>query len=226
MSFVIIIPCYFFVFTFVPKKDAPYLGHKVSRFWAKFVYFFLLIRVKISGMEKINPSKTYVFIGNHQSQLDVPIYALACENTVRFLAKAELTKVPFLGYIIKKLYVSVDRNDRKDRSKSIEIMKRTLNENISIFLCPEGTRNRTKEPLLDFKDGAFRLAIDAQIPLAVLTIIDSKKHHSPMRPLELLPGTIKAIWETPIETKGMTQDDLPALKEQARQLMLKNLLKK
>ncbi|HVA98647.1 MAG TPA: lysophospholipid acyltransferase family protein [Bacteroidia bacterium] len=224
-SFAIIVPCYFFVFTFLPKKQAPFLGHKISRFWSKFVYFFIMIRVKISGMEKINPSETYVLIGNHQSQLDVPIYALACKNTVRFLAKAELTKVPLFGYIIKKLYVTVNREDKNDRYKSIETMKHTLNEKISIFLCPEGSRNRTSEPLLDFKDGAFRLAIDAQIPLAVLTIIDSKKHHSPLRPLELLPGTIKAVWETPIETKGMTQDDVPKLKEMARQLMIKNLSK-
>jgi 1-acyl-sn-glycerol-3-phosphate acyltransferase len=102
-------------------------------------------------------------------------------------------------------------------------MQNSLRENIGIFICPEGTRNKTKEPLLDFRDGAFRLAIQAQTPLAVMTIVNSGKLLSPNRPIELAPGTIHCIWSEPISTIGMTEYDVPALREKARAIMIDTL---
>ena len=168
----------------------------------------------------IDPSQTYVFIANHQSFLDIPAYAIACNNSIRFLAKVELTKIPLLGYVIRKIYITVDRKDKAARLKSIENMLDSLREEISVFICPEGTRNRTEKPLLDFHDGAFRLAIESQLPLAVLTVKGAEKLLSPLRPLELSPGTITCVWAKPIATSGMNIDDLPRLKEEARNLML------
>ncbi|HLG35276.1 MAG TPA: lysophospholipid acyltransferase family protein [Bacteroidia bacterium] len=224
VSLLIVVPCFFFVFSFYPDEKAPHIAHRnISRRWAKLFYILLFIRVKIKGEEFIDGKKMYVFVANHVSQLDVPAYAIACKNTIRFLAKAELTRIPLMGYIIRKLYLSVDRSDKEARYKSMQNMRKSLEEGISVFICPEGTRNRTSEPLLDFKDGAFRLAIEAQVPLAVLTVIDSQKLLSPLRPVELAPGTIHAIWDKPIDTTGMTEADLPALKEKARALMLAHL---
>ena len=225
VSLLMVVPFYFIIFSVVPEKKAPHVAHKISRGWAKIFYIIFLIRVKTKGQELIDKNKTYVFVGNHLSQLDIPAYALACKNTIRFLAKIELTKIPLMGYVIHKLYLSVDRSSKEARSQSMLNMRKSIEEGISVFICPEGTRNRTSEPLLDFKDGAFRLAIQAQVPLAVLTILDSQKLLSPLRPVELAPGTIHAIWDKPIDTKGMTEDDVPALKEKARELMLKHLVK-
>jgi len=224
VSLILVVPIYFALFSLLPEKKAPHIAHKISRVWAKTLYILFLIRVKIKGKELIDEKKTYVFIANHLSQLDIPAYVIACNNTIRFLAKIELTKIPLMGYVIHKLYLSVDRSSKEARSQSMLNMRRSIEEGISVFICPEGTRNRTREPLLDFKDGAFRLAIEAQVPLAVLTITDSQKLLSPLRPVELAPGTIHAIWDKPIETVGMTEADLPALKEKARALMLKHLV--
>jgi 1-acyl-sn-glycerol-3-phosphate acyltransferase len=69
--------------------------------------------------------------------LDIPAYAAACSNSFRFLSKAELAKIPLLGYVIKNLYITVNRTDRSDRSKSIERMKETIDEGLSVFLAPE-----------------------------------------------------------------------------------------
>ena len=224
VSLILVVPVYFIVFSFFPQKRAPHIAHKISRAWAKIFYIIFLIRVKTNGKQLIDDTKTYVFISNHLSQLDIPAYAIACKNTIRFLAKIELTKIPLMGYIIRKLYLSVDRSSKEARSQSMLNMQKSLQEGISVFICPEGTRNRTSQPLLDFKDGAFRLAIKAQVPLAVLTVLDSQKLLSPLRPVELAPGTIHAIWDKPIDTTGMTEDDLPALKEKARALMLAHLV--
>lgn len=216
---------YVFIFIFTPKDRAPYVAHAFSRIWATSIMPMLFIRVRIQNKEIIDPKKTYVFVANHLSQLDIPVYALACKNTFRFLAKAELTKIPLMGFIIKRLYISVDRGDKTDRSRSIQVMKASLDKNISVFLCPEGTRNRTKELLLPFKDGAFRLAIEAQKPIAVLTIFNSKERNSPTSPLSLIPGTIDARWEGIIETKGLDANDVETIKEQATEMIRSSLIK-
>ncbi len=225
VTFFIFVPVYFLIFTFFPDKKAAHIAHGLSRIWAKTLFTVFLVRARVKNKNYIDPKQTYVFVANHQSQLDIPSYALSCKNSFRFLAKIELTKIPLLGYVIRRLYIPVDRKDKIARAKSIENMKNSLREGISVFICPEGTRNRTDQPLLDFHDGAFRLAIESQLPLAVLTVKGAEKLLTPLRPLELSPGVIHCIWEKPIQTSGMTMADLPKLREQARNLMLGNLKK-
>ncbi len=215
---------YVIVFTFFSEKNAPVAAHRVSRIWASVLFIFYLIRPKIENKHFINRNATYVFASNHKSLLDIPLFAIACKNTFRFLAKEELTKIPLMGYVIKRLYITVNRSDRKDRHRSMEIMNQSLQQGISVFICPEGTRNRNDEPmLLDFKDGAFRLAIHSGKPLAVFTVLNSGELLSPVKWMQLKPGTLKGIWSQPIDTSGMTEDDLPALKEKVHQMMRAHL---
>ncbi len=223
ISFPVVIPIYFLVFNFASKEKAPHIAHAISRGWARYLMFFFCVNLKIENKNFIDKNKTYIFVSNHQSMLDIPIYALACTNTFRFLSKAELGKVPMLGYVIRKLYITVNRKDKNDRSKSLEKMLASLRENISVFLAPEGTRNTSTDKLLPFKEGAFRLAISAQLPIAVLTIQNSKDLLSPERPFEMRPGKIICRWSPPINTIGMTEKDLSQLIEQVRNAMLKDL---
>ncbi len=221
---IIVFILYIPIFAFVNSKRAPFIAHKyISRPWAASLLILFGVRLIIKNKEYLDKNETYVFIGNHSSQLDIPAYAVSTNHTIRFLAKAELGKLPLMGFIIKKLYIIVDRKDKAARARSMENMISSLKENISVFICPEGTRNKTSDPLLPFHDGAFRLAIQSQVPLAILVLRNADHLLSPLRPIELSPGKIYCIWCQPIPTKGMTQDDLPALKEAAIQLMLQNL---
>lgn len=215
---------YVIVFSLFPAKKAPVAAHQVSRIWASVLFIFYFIRPEIKNKHFINANTTYVFVSNHKSLLDIPLFARACRNTFRFLAKEELTRIPLMGYVIKRLYITVNRSDRKDRHRSMEIMNASLQEDISVFICPEGTRNRKDEPmLLDFKDGAFRLAIHSGKPLAVFTVLNSGELLSPVKWMQLKPGTLRGIWCQPIDTSGMTEEDLPALKEKVRQMMIAHL---
>jgi 1-acyl-sn-glycerol-3-phosphate acyltransferase len=224
LSFFIVIPSYFFVFWFVPADKAPFMAHKVSRFWAGFLLTCYFIRVDAKGRELIKPDQAYVFVCNHRSQLDIPLFARACVNTFRFLSKIEVTKIPLMGYIVGRIYITVDRKSKEDRAKSIIKMQDSLlKEKISVVLYPEGTRNRTNEPLLPFKDGAFRLAIDTQLPIAILTILNSAGFSPVNKFMQLKPGTLKAIWTEPISTVNMTPKDIPRLKELVRQRILEVL---
>ncbi len=216
---------YIIIFTFFSEKKAPFIAHQyVSRPWSRILFFCWGITLKIKNKERIDDKQTYVFIANHSSQLDIPTYAIATSHTIRFLSKVELTKIPLLGYIIKRLYITVDRKDKVARAKSMDNMIKSLNDGISVFICPEGTRNKGKEPLLPFHDGAFRLAIQAQLPLGIMVLKNANKLLSPLRPLELSPGTIYCHWCEPVSTKGMSQDDLPALKEKAVKIMTEVLV--
>ncbi|REJ81371.1 MAG: 1-acyl-sn-glycerol-3-phosphate acyltransferase [Bacteroidetes bacterium] len=215
---------YYITFILASDKKAPHIAHQyISRPWAWTLFFFFGIRLNIKGTHRPDPKKVYVFVCNHQSQLDIPAYALVAPNTIRFLAKEELTKIPIMGFVIRKLYISVNRSDKKARARSMENMMSSLNEGISVFICPEGTRNRRTDNLLPFHDGAFRLAIQSQVPIAVLTIKNSGELLSPLRPIELKPGKIHCTWSSIIETKGMSETDVPQLKEKVYKIMSDNL---
>lgn len=225
LSFFVVIPLYYIVFT-IGGKDAPVRAHRISQGWAWFLFTAFFIRVKVKNRKFLDPEQEYVFIANHLSVLDIPLYAVACSHTFRFLSKAELTKIPLLGYVIRNLYITVNRSDKNDRGRSIEKMRNSLDEGISVFLAPEGTRNKTDEPLLPFRDGAFTLAVTSGKPIAVLTVLNTHCLNSPMSPLAMYPGTLYAEWSEPILTAGMTEKDIPVLKEKARNNMLTILQKK
>ena len=215
---------YAIIFLVFPHSKAPHIAHGLSRIWARLLTILFFLPTRIRNKEYIDKNRTYVFIANHQSQLDIPLYALSCSNTFRFLAKAELTKIPLMGFIIRKLYLSVNRADRSDRNKSLEVMRRSIDERISVFLCPEGTRNRHEEPpLLDFREGAFRLAVAAQVPIAAFVVLNTGRKLNPLQPIALAPGTLHAVWLRPIETKGMTMNDVPELKRRVMDEMTREL---
>ncbi len=216
--------CHTLVFTFVNEKRAPFFAHKwVSRPWARTLFIFYGIRLKTYDQKILDPNQTYVFIANHRSLLDIPAFALAHHHTFRFLAKAELLKLPLFGYLIKKLYITVDRKDKTARAKSMENMIKSIREGISVFIYPEGTRNKTDNPLLPFHDGAFRLAIQTQLPIAILVIKNADHLLSPKYPFALRPGKIICQWCETIPTTGLTQADLPMLKEKAAKMMEERL---
>jgi 1-acyl-sn-glycerol-3-phosphate acyltransferase len=224
VTMLIVVIAYIFIFSFAPKSKAPHWAHRyISYNWAKTLFIFFLVRWKIKNEHLINRKENYVFVANHRSMLDIPAYALACKNTFRFLSKAELARIPVLGFIIRNLYITVDRKNKNDRVRSMEAMKQSLRDGVSIFICPEGTRNTTDQPLLDFRDGAFRIAIEAQVPVAVLTVKYAERLLSPLRPLELRPGKIELVWSEPIPTRGMTMDNIEELKLKARNYMIMNL---
>jgi len=99
------------------------------------------------------------------------------------------------------------------------LMRIAVDQGASIYFFPEGTRNKPPKTLLEFHDGAFRLAIEKQLPLAILTILNAHEI-MPAHRWVLTPGTIHATWSPPIETAGMTLEDLPHFKQQVRTIMI------
>ena len=179
--------------------------------------------LKVRGKKHFDKKRSYVLVSNHQSLLDIFANAVSCPVVSKFLAKAELGRAPIFGYTARSLCILIDRKSVTSRHQSYMNMKNALDEGFSIFIYPEGTRNRSDKPLRKFYDGAFRLAIETQTPIMVQTLVGTKRLCNPNRLLDLSPGLVHCYWDPPIETTGMTLDDIPRLKEQVQQTMLKYL---
>jgi 1-acyl-sn-glycerol-3-phosphate acyltransferase len=198
------------------KNNIYYLHHIFTPIFLTLVG----IRLKVEGREKIDPKQSYVIVGNHSSALDFIVHAHAFPGVFRFLAKQELQKIPVFGWVVKKMCLTVDRSSAMSRARSVVALKQNLADGWSIFIYPEGSRNKMDDLLGPFYDGAFRIAIQTKAPLAVATIANMSKISWGYK---LQPGTVRIVWDVPIPTEEMTAEDIPALKERVEKMMLGRL---
>jgi 1-acyl-sn-glycerol-3-phosphate acyltransferase len=187
-------------------------------------YLFLIgIRVQVEGREKLDMNRSYVLVGNHRSSLDFIVNASAFPGVFRYLAKQELLKIPVFGWVVGKMCLIVDRSSAMSRARSVVALKQQLAEGWSIFIYPEGSRNKSEAPLGPFHEGAFRIAIQTGAPVAVQTLTNITSISSPKHSIDLRPGKLRVIWDDPIETAGMGTDDIPLLRQRVEQLMISHL---
>lgn len=155
---------------------------------------------------------------NHTSFMDAPAIAVSTPIQLRALGKKELSQVPIFGFITSRLAVWVDRSNPESRIRSINRLMKTLDNGISILVAPEGTRNASDDPLLPFYNGPFRLAIETGRPILPLIIHDAKKL-MPKGQLGVRPGTVHSYFLPEIDCSGLTEEDLPTLKEKVFEIM-------
>lgn len=207
-----------FIVTIVKGKkgvSSIIMGYKI---FAKCWFFCIGIRMKLKGKEIRDTTESCILVSNHGSNLDMMTAPHVIKTKVMALAKTELKKIPMLGFMFKAASIFVDRKDPESRKRSIIEMKEVLKNGVSIFMYPEGTRNRTKFPLKEFYDGAFKTAIELQKPIMPLVFLNLRKI-APMGSFLMQPGTVTGEFLQPIETKGMTEADVPALKQKVYSIM-------
>ncbi len=219
----VLLPVYFIAFSLFGDRALPAMMRFSYHYIAPFLLFMFGVRVKVYGKEHIDHKRTYVIVSNHQSKLDMLINGYTSPALGQFLSKKEMKNLPFFGYIVKHMTILIDRKDKESKEKGFELMEQRLNEGIPVIIYPEGTRNKTDQPLKKMYDGAFRLAIQSGYPILVQTILNSYKLASPHYTFDQSPGTVTAYWDPPIETEGLTMDDIPQLREQVQQVMRKRL---
>jgi 1-acyl-sn-glycerol-3-phosphate acyltransferase len=209
------------VFNMLVTPGTRALRHNIWYLHHAFTPFFLRlvgIRMKVEGRKKLLRSQSYVIVGNHRSSLDFIVNAHAYPGVFRFLAKQELKKIPVFGFIVSKMCLIVDRSSAMSRARSVVALKQQLAEGWSIFIYPEGSRNRTPEALAPFYDGAFRIAIQTGAPLAVQTLVNMQEitgaHGDGLQ-----PGVVRVVWEDPIVTADLTANDIPMLREKVENMM-------
>ncbi len=188
----------FFMLLFLPGLTLPFLfgkrfswiGYKFLWIWSLIFSWLTFIRYKFYGRENFIKNRSYIYVCNHTSFLDLPGIRLLVPGEFRPLAKKELLKIPVFGWIARGATVIVDRSSRESKQASLTRLKEILSHGISILLFAEGTQNRTKEILQPFKDGAFRLAVDTQTSLLPMVVIGAGKLMPPGT-INLRPGLIR-----------------------------------
>jgi len=180
------------------------------------------IRVSVDGLEKIVSGKTYLFLSNHQGNIDGPVLCHAIPRDWKALIKKEMMSLPLLSLVLKQLqFVPLERLNPMKARMGIERGARLLAEGNSFITFPEGTRSRDGR-LGSFKKGAFVMAIKAQVPIIPVTIIGSASIQPPGS-YAMSPGHIRVIFHDPIPTEGMGFEDRNHLIELTRQAIASKL---
>lgn len=153
-------------------------------------FFFTGIRLKVIGTENFKPGQNYVVVYNHNSMMDVPVSVPFMPGANKTIAKIEMSRIPLFGIVYKRGSVLVDRKNEESRKASYLKMKQVLDLGLHMCIYPEGTRNKTCEPLQRFHDGAFRLSIDSGKSILPGVIFNSTKA-LPRKPFFFWPAKIE-----------------------------------
>lgn len=215
-----------FMLIFLPGIVLPFLlgpkfgsvGYAFLWLWSWVFSQLTFIRYKFYGRENFVAGRTYIYVSNHTSFLDLPGIRMIIPGQFRPLAKKELLKIPVFGWIARAATVIVDRSSHESRKKSIDKLKSILKQGISILIFAEGTQNRTNEILQPFHDGAFRIAIDTRQPILPMVVVGA----GPLMPpgtIDLKPGLIRIYVAPEIPTEGLTLSDVGRLKQETFDVM-------
>ena len=209
------------VISILKESWYPYF-FRLAQLWAKFILFGMGFNVKIKRDQRPDPKKSYMFIANHTSMADIMLMLVTVKNPFVFVGKVELTKIPLFGFFYKRTCIVVDRNDPKSRQAVFKRAQRRLSQGLSICIFPEGGVPEEHVLLDEFKDGAFRLAINHQIPIVPIAFADNKKRFS-FTFLSGSPGQMRVRLLPFVSTAGFTSKDTKALNQRLRDLILKQL---
>jgi 1-acyl-sn-glycerol-3-phosphate acyltransferase len=212
------------LFTILSEKTYP-LFFKIARLWARVILIGMGFRYSIKGTENFEAGKSYMLVANHTSMTDIMLMLLAVKNhPFVFVGKKELVNIPIFGFIYKRVCILVDRENSKSRFAVFERAQNRIQQGLSICIFPEGGVPDESILLDEFKDGAFRIAIEHQLTIIPLTFYDNKKRFS-YTFFSGSPGKMRAKIHPPIETIGKTMDDKLNLKQQVRDIILTELQK-
>lgn len=159
------------------------------------------VRTEIVGREQLDPKQTYIFMANHVSNIDPPVFVPLIGRRVFILVKKELFRVPVLGYAMRKAqFIAVDRQNRDAAVESVKKAIEVLRSGLSMMAYPEGTRSRDGK-LLPFKKGPFHLAMDSGSPVVPVTIVGAHEVW-PKGHFKLTPGKITMVFHPPIDPQA------------------------
>lgn len=205
-----------FFIIFIPSM-IPYLmpdpkGQKffisVSRVWMTVWLRLVGCPLKVTGREYFMKGTAYIVACNHNSMLDIPISCPFIPGANKTIAKKSFTKVPLFGWFYRKGAVLVDRKSEISRRKSFDEMKKVLAMGMHMSIYPEGTRNRTDEPIKKFYDGAFKLAAATNTAIIPAVIFNTKKALPVNKFFYFIPHKLEMHFLEPIPVAGQTAEQL------------------
>lgn len=205
--------------SFLPEPYRAKFLHPVFRLWMGVYMPLIFCPVFRKGKEHFKKGENYVVVINHNSFLDIPVSSPWIPGANKTLAKKEMASIPLFGIIYKTGSILVDRKNEASRRSSFSKMQETLDMGIHLCLYPEGTRNKTKQPMQQFFDGAFTTAVKAQKPLMPGVIFNTGKVLPHNKKFWGRPMPVRIHFLEPIPTQGLTLADVPELKQRVHTIM-------
>jgi len=193
----------------------PKYGFFVMRkFWAPLSLFFLQIKIRLNRKVDLPKEEVFIFFSNHTSWIDIAIVNLVVKRDLHFIAKSELKKKPFVGGAIKGMdMIFVDRGNRVDAIRSLDLAVQKIKGGKNIIAFPEGTRSRDGNLQKPFKKGIFHMAIQSEVSMVPIAI--SGAYDLVPTGFKMRPGSVDVAMGDPIPTRDLSPKDLIKLMEKA-----------
>jgi len=219
----ITVPAALLMIVIVPFDPHGKYAYGIGRFWTWAILRLGGVSLRVIGLDRINPRQPYVFMVNHQSNIDIPVLIQSLTaHQLRWIAKKELLWIPFFGWALwASKHILVDRADPRSAAKSFKTAGERIRVGLSVVVFPEGTRSRNGS-LLEFKKGGLLLALKTGTPIVPVTINGSRRVLPPGA-WRLRAGTIEVIISKPIAVKGFRPGNLRELSTQIREAVEKHL---
>lgn len=191
--------------------------HNVARAWARQLLWIGGVRVKLEGLERIEPGGSYVFVSNHVSFMDTPVLIASLPVQFRFLAKRGLFQIPFLGnHLHRAGHIPIPREDVRGMLKALTFAAETVRKTgVCLMIFPEGGRTHGDLGLQEFKDGAAYLAVKSGVPVVPVGLLGMEKI-LPMGSGHVRGGAVTMRIGEPIPTTGLALKEHKALTQRLR----------
>ena len=217
-----------FLFIFSVKESYyPYFYWVARNIWSNIIMYGMGFYPEIKFKQHIIKGKSYMLVSNHKSMIDIMLMLSLSKDPIVFVGKKELEKIPLFGYFYRRVCILVDRSSPESRKEVYTKAIKRLDTGISVCIFPEGGVPDPSVILDKFKNGAFSLAIQFQIPIVPITFLDCEKkfpYFFAYNHFYGSPGKLRANVHEFIETKGLNQENKEFLKEKVYDIMHKDLL--
>jgi len=220
VSIVVLSP---FLFISILREEWYPVFFKLARIWAYIILFGMGFTPIIKRGVNFKKGESYMIVANHTSMIDIMLMLYITKDPVVFVGKKELSKIPLFGFIYKRTCILVDRNNPKSKLAVFNSAQQKINLGYSVCIFPEGGVPEDESIVLDeFKDGAFRLAIEHKIPIVPMTFHDNKKLFS-YTFFSGGPGKMRVMIHPLIFIQGYTIEMKRKLNNKTRGIILEEL---
>lgn len=192
--------------------------HLIARIWGRGILLISRIKVSVQGLSHVDPLQSYIYMSNHQSNFDIPVLLAHLPVQFRWVAKAELFKIPIFSRAMRGAgYIRIDRFDRKSAIESLKEAAAKMKNGVSVMMFPEGTRSRDGN-IRPFKKGGFVMAVDTGVPI-VPVILKGTRPIMDKNSWRINTGEVSLNIEKPIDTTDYTRETKDELIEAVRSVI-------
>ena len=190
---------------------------RIANVWMTTYLTLIGCRLKIKGINEFVKGQHYIVASNHNSMVDIMVTTPFIPGPNKTIAKIEMSKIPVFGLIYKRGSVLVDRKSEVSRKESFNKMKDVVNAGMHMCIYPEGTRNKSNEPLKPFHDGAFKLSVDTGVPIMPTLLFNTRRVLPFNKTFYVWPGRIEMHFLPPVTPRS--NQSVADLKEEVFKIM-------